>query len=136
MAKSCEICGSRFGNLVCAYCTKSVYSSCLVQDKSTCIKCGRIRKPASKFLRRNFLFIMLFVAFWFFTAGVYPFPYFFAIGKSLDPVIMEPILIATGVMALSPGKNDLHLNDLAMVQGECRFFAFFSYHDILSDGRA
>jgi hypothetical protein len=55
---------------------------------------------------------MLFVAFWFFTAGVYPFPYFFAIGKSLDPAIMEPILIATGVMALSPGKNDLHLNDL------------------------
>jgi hypothetical protein len=37
---------------------------------------------------------MLFVAFWFFTAGVYPFPYFFAIGKSLDPAIMEPILIA------------------------------------------
>jgi hypothetical protein len=43
---------------------------------------------------------MLFVAFWFFTAGVYPFPYFFAIGKSLDPAIMEPILIATGVIAI------------------------------------
>ncbi len=100
MAKSCEICGSRFGDHVCAYCTKSVCSSCLVQDKSMCIKCGRMRKPASKFLRRNFLFIMLFVAFWFFTAGVYPFPYFFGIGKSLDPVIMEPILIATGVMAI------------------------------------
>jgi hypothetical protein len=42
---------------------------------------------------------VLFVAFWFFTVGVYPFPYFLAIGKSLDPVIMEPILIATGVMA-------------------------------------
>ncbi|PWU80574.1 MAG: hypothetical protein DLM72_11505 [Candidatus Nitrosopolaris wilkensis] len=59
-----------------------------------------MRKPASKFLRRNFLFIMLFVAFWFFTAGVYPFPYFLATGKSLDPVIMEAILIATGVMAI------------------------------------
>jgi len=43
---------------------------------------------------------MLFVAFWFFTAGVYPFPYFLATGKSLDPVIMEAILIATGVMAI------------------------------------
>ena len=79
---------------------KSVCSSCLVQDKTRCLKCGRTRKPPYKFLRRNLLFIMLFVAFWFFTAGVYPFPYFVAIGKSLDPAIMEPILIATGVMAI------------------------------------
>ncbi|MDQ6666968.1 MAG: hypothetical protein M3Y53_01940 [Thermoproteota archaeon] len=49
---------------------------------------------------RNFLSIILFVAFWFFTAGLYPFTYLFAIGKSLDPVIMEPILIATEVMAI------------------------------------
>lgn len=91
-AKSCQICGSWFGDLVCAYCIKSVCSSCLVHDESRCIKCDRMRKPASKFLSRNLLFIMLFVAFWFFTAGVYPFPYFFAIGKSLDPAIMEPIL--------------------------------------------
>jgi hypothetical protein len=43
---------------------------------------------------------MLFVAFWFFTAGIYPFPYFYAIGKSLDPAIMEPILTATEVMTI------------------------------------
>ena len=63
-------------------------------------KCGRMRKSPYKFLRRNFPFIMLFVAFWFFTAGVYPYPYFVAIGKSLDPAIMEPTLIATELMAI------------------------------------
>ena len=89
-----------FGDLVCAYCSKSKCPSCLVQDKSRCLKRGRIREPPYKFFRRNFLFIMLFVACWFFTAGVYPFPYFVTIGKSSDPAIMEPILIATGVMAI------------------------------------
>ena len=100
MTKDCQICGSRFGDLICTYCTKSICSSCLVQDKNRCIKCDRMKKPPYKFLRRNFPFILLFVAFWFFTAGVYPFPYFIAIGKSLDPAIMQPILIASGLMAI------------------------------------
>jgi hypothetical protein len=59
-----------------------------------------MKKPPYKFLKRNLPFILLFVVFWFFTAGVYPFPYFLAIGKSLDPAVMEPILIATGLMAI------------------------------------
>jgi hypothetical protein len=100
MTKDCQICGSRFGDLVCIYCTKSICSSCLVQDKNKCIKCARMKKTPYKFLRRNYPFILLFVVFWFFTAGVYPFPYFLAIGKSLDPAIMQPILIATGLMAI------------------------------------
>ncbi len=100
MSKNCEICGSRFGEFICPYCDKTVCSSCLIQDKSRCLKCGRLKKPASRFIRRNLLFILLFVGFWFFTAGVYPFPYFMAIGKALNPSIMEPILIATGVMAI------------------------------------
>lgn len=96
----CHICGSRFGDFVCTYCAKSICSSCLVQDKRRCIKCARMKKPPYKFLKRNFPFILLFVVFWFFTAGVYPFPYFLAIGKSLDPSVMQPILITTGVMAI------------------------------------
>jgi hypothetical protein len=100
MVKDCEICGSRFGDLICAYCTKSICSSCLVQDKGRCIKCAGMKKPPYKFLKRNWPFILLFIVLWFFTAGVYPFPYFLAIGKSLDPVIMQPILIATGLMAI------------------------------------
>jgi hypothetical protein len=59
-----------------------------------------MRKPPYKYLRRTFPFSMLFVAFWFFTTGFYPFPYFVTIGKSLDPAVMEPILITTGVMAI------------------------------------
>ena len=31
---------------------------------------------------------------------VYPFPHFVVIGKSLDPAVMNPILIATRVMAI------------------------------------
>ncbi len=100
MSKDCEICGSRFGEFICPYCNKTACSSCLVEDKSRCIKCGRLKKPAIRFIRRNSPFILLFVGFWFFTAGVYPFPYFLAIGKSLNPAIMEPILIATGVMII------------------------------------
>lgn len=73
------------------------------------MKCGRMRKPPYKFLRRNFPFIMLFV--------VYPFPHFVVIGKSLDPAVMDPILIATRVMAIPftflviAWKNDLLRND-------------------------
>ena len=100
MTTNCQICGSRFGDYTCPYCGKSVCSSCIAQDKGKCIKCGRMKRPPYKFLKRNFPFIMLFVALWFFTSGIYPFPYFLAIGKSLDPVIMEPILIATGLMII------------------------------------
>lgn len=79
------------------------------------MKCGRMRKPPYKNLRRNFP--LLFVVFWFFTAGVYPFPHFVVIGKSLDPAIMDPIMIATRVMAIPfiflfiAWKSDLLRND-------------------------
>lgn len=100
MATNCTICGSRFGNITCGYCTNSVCSSCLVQDKTKCIKCSRVRKPPYKFLKRNLPFILLFAALWFFTSGFYPFPFYLAVGKHIDMTIMQPILIATTLMAI------------------------------------
>jgi hypothetical protein len=37
---------------------------------------------------------------WFFVSGLYPFPYIIAIGQSIDFRIMQPVLIATGIMMI------------------------------------
>jgi hypothetical protein len=71
-----------------------------MQEKSKCVKCARIKKPPYRFLKRNSPFIALFVALWFFTSGFYPFPLYIATGKPIDPVIMQPILIATVIMII------------------------------------
>jgi hypothetical protein len=71
-----------------------------MQEKNRCVKCARTIKPPYRFLKRNSPFIGLFVALWFFTSGFYPFPLYIATGKPLDPVIMQPILIATVIMII------------------------------------
>jgi uncharacterized membrane protein len=43
---------------------------------------------------------LLFAALWFFTSGFYPFPFYLAIGKNIDMNIMQPILIASTLMAI------------------------------------
>jgi hypothetical protein len=37
---------------------------------------------------------------WFFVSGLYPFPYFMAIGIPVDMAIVQPVLIATTVMTI------------------------------------
>jgi hypothetical protein len=37
---------------------------------------------------------------WFFVSGIYPFPYFYAVGVPVDAGIMQPILIATAIMMI------------------------------------
>jgi uncharacterized membrane protein len=37
---------------------------------------------------------------WFFVSGLYPFPYFMAIGIPVDMAIVQPVLIATTVMII------------------------------------
>ena len=96
----CHICGSRFGYRTCVFCTKSVCSSCIIVDKNKCLKCDAVKKTHSGFLKRNIPFIMLFIALWFFVSGLYPFPYLIAIGKPVDFTIMQPVLIATGIMMI------------------------------------
>jgi hypothetical protein len=44
--------------------------------------------------------VFLFIAIWFFVSGLYPFPYFIAVGKPIDFAIMQPVLIATGAMMI------------------------------------
>jgi hypothetical protein len=40
------------------------------------------------------------VAVWFFVSGLYPFPYFYAVGIPVDSVIMQPVLIATAILLI------------------------------------
>ena len=54
----------------------------------------------SSFLKRNLPYIALIVALWFFVSGLYPFPYFMAIGIPVDLAIVQPVLIATTVMTI------------------------------------
>jgi hypothetical protein len=95
---SCTICGSRFGDRVCPRCEKNVCSSCVVYGKNTCVKCDKTGAAPRGFLKRNAKFILLFVAFWFFVSGLYPFPFMMALGQSVDFRVIQPVLIATGIM--------------------------------------
>jgi hypothetical protein len=40
------------------------------------------------------------VAIWFFVSGLYPFPYFYAVGMPVDEAIMKPVLIATAIFMI------------------------------------
>jgi hypothetical protein len=98
MQKSCTICGSRFGDRICPYCERRVCSSCIVYGKNTCVKCDKTRAAPPSFLKRNAKFILLFVALWFFVSGLYPFPFMMALGMSVDFRVIQPVLIATGIL--------------------------------------
>lgn len=96
----CQICDSYFGDLKCAYCQKAICSSCVSDNKTKCIKCNAVKRLPSIFLKSNIRYILLFVAIWFFVSGLYPFPYLLAIGVPIDFRIMQPVLIATGLMMI------------------------------------
>src|ERR671911_3171882 len=100
MLAKCQICSSYFGDIKCVYCQRVVCSSCISDNKIKCKKCGAQKKPPSNFLKSNIRYILLFVALWFFVSGLYPFPYLLAIGVPLDFRIMQPVLIATGIMMI------------------------------------
>ena len=96
----CQICNSYFGDLKCAYCQRAICSSCVSDNKTKCIKCNAVKRLPSIFLKSNIRYIVLFVAIWFFVSGLYPFPYLLAIGVPIDFRIMQPVLIATGLMMI------------------------------------
>jgi hypothetical protein len=98
--ESCTICGSRFGDRICPDCERNVCSSCIVYGKNICVKCNKVKAVPSSFLKRNAKFILLFIAFWFFVSGLYPFPYMMALGQSVDFRVIQPVLIATGIMLI------------------------------------
>ena len=96
----CQICNSYFGDLKCAYCSRSICSSCVSDDKAKCVKCAALKKAPSNFLKSNIRYILLIVAIWFFVSGLYPFPFLLATGVPLDLRVMQPVLIATGLIMI------------------------------------
>ena len=54
----------------------------------------------ASFIKKNLPYILMIVAVWFFVSGLYPFPYFMAVGIPVDMAIVQPILIATTVMMI------------------------------------
>jgi hypothetical protein len=40
------------------------------------------------------------IAVWFFVSGLYPFPYFYAVGIPVDSAVMQPVLIATAILLI------------------------------------
>jgi hypothetical protein len=64
------------------------------------VKCNKVKAVPPSFLKRNVKFILLFIAFWFFVSGLYPFPYMMALGQPVDFRIIQPVLIATGIMLI------------------------------------
>ncbi len=95
----CEICGSRFAENKCAYCGKSVCSSCMVSEGIKCIKCRDKKSiPLKRFVRRNIILIVFLGTIWIYT--IYPFPFLLALGFNVDMSAYLPVLIATIVLAI------------------------------------
>jgi uncharacterized membrane protein len=65
-----------------------------------CTRCTSNKVEKISFFKKNLPYIALIVALWFFVSGLYPFPYFMAIGIPVDMAIVQPVLIATTVMTI------------------------------------
>jgi uncharacterized membrane protein len=65
-----------------------------------CTRCNSNKLEKVSFFKKNLPYIALIVALWFFVSGLYPFPYFMAIGIPVDMAIVQPVLIATTVMTI------------------------------------
>lgn len=95
----CAICGGRFAEHKCTYCCRSVCSSCMNVENNKCLKCRNITAiPLRQFVRRNLILIIFLGTVWIYT--VYPFPFLYALGFELDMSALQPILIATVVLAI------------------------------------
>lgn len=97
---NCEVCGTRFGSKTCVICSKVVCSSCINRQGTRCIRCSSSKVGSASFIKKNLPYILMIVAVWFFVSGLYPFPYFMAVGIPVDMAIVQPILIATTVMMI------------------------------------
>jgi len=65
-----------------------------------CTRCNSNKVEKISFFKKNLPYIALIIALWFFVSGLYPFPYFMAIGIPVDMAIVQPVLIATTVMTI------------------------------------
>lgn len=102
----CVICGSRFAEKKCYFCESKVCTSCVVPadvsgSTTKCLVCDRKKVNRLSFaqvMKRNYYLIAIIVAFWLFT--VFPIPFMQLAGLDIDPSAFQPVLIATGAMAI------------------------------------
>jgi hypothetical protein len=71
----------------------------MVLEGRKCIKCkDRKTVPIQQFIRRNLILVIFLGTIWIYT--VYPFPFFYALGFDIDISAIQPILIASIVLAI------------------------------------
>ncbi|MER3407436.1 MAG: hypothetical protein C4292_01075 [Nitrososphaera sp.] len=107
---TCSVCGSRFAQKNCYFCQKRVCNSCIIPDdvagSTTTIKCIAChRKGVNKIsflsvMRRNKFVLAVIACFWIFT--VFPLPFLNLTGYRADVLvtILQPVLIAAGLMTI------------------------------------
>jgi hypothetical protein len=107
---NCSVCGARFAEKQCYFCQKHICTSCIVPSDVTgsattvkCLVCERkgINKisPVAVIRRNKFIFGLL-AGYWLFT--IFPVPFINLSGYRGDVLvsIMQPILIASGLMTI------------------------------------
>ena len=106
----CSICGSRFAEKKCYFCQRHICTSCItpsdVTGSTTTIKCidcqrkGVNKISALAVLRRNKFIFGVLGGFWLFA--IFPVPFINLSGYEGDVLItiLQPVLIATGLMTV------------------------------------
>ena len=107
---NCSVCGSRFAEKKCYFCQRHICTSCItpsdVAGSATTIKCidcqrkGVNKISALAVLRRNKFIFGVLAAFWLFA--IFPVPFINLSGYEGDVLItiLQPVLIATGLMTV------------------------------------
>ena len=107
---NCFVCGSRFAEKKCYFCQKHVCTACIVPDHvaggATTVKCVSCHRKGVKKLgfltvvTRNKFILGVLAGFWIFT--VFPVPFINLAGYESDVLIsiLQPVLIATGLMTI------------------------------------
>ena len=95
----CSVCGGRFAEHKCGFCGRAACSSCMHVEMGKCIKCeGKKTVPWRRFVRQNLILIIFMSTIWIYT--VYPWPFLYAFGFNVDMSAIQPIMIATIVLAI------------------------------------
>ena len=71
----------------------------MISEGLKCIKCKDKKTiPVKRFVRRNIILIIFLSTIWVYT--IYPFPFLYALGFDIDMSAIQPVLIATIVLAI------------------------------------
>ena len=105
---TCTICGSHFANKKCYFCLNKVCTSCIVPEDAMgsgitikCLTCDRkgIKKLGIlTVLKRNKFALGVIFGFWIFA--IFPLPFLQLGGYEATAVVLQPVLIATGILTI------------------------------------